>query len=1182
MVTQKKCSQASLLSSAERLEKLAQLYEGAGLESLKLAIEVARSPIFLVGDDGKIACSNSVAEKTFQFTTESYITDWIQSGQEKFQANGRVMSYAYDEDSECPCSVRGVFSIVMLGEGGGLSGIGIFTEEEPEFTGLDVMEIREQAEAATKVGSWSFDFGRTRLHASSQARRLLGIDGEAELSFGRVLRQVAVGSRSKFLETVRATLKEGGSWSCVFETKESNGVPRILEATGSVEIFRSRKKVFCGGLKDVSEFHRVVEENEYNTRRLSDVLETAGEFIFELDENGHFVFISSKIENILGYKPEELLGKTFFSVSAPEEESRIREMMEGCSLGGEPLVDVECALWRKNGEILWSLLNCTAIRDEAGNLTGYRGAGSNISERKRIESELRDSQDRYELAVKGSSVGIWDWNLEDNTFYWSPRFRELLGYQDHGYTGSALELMNLIHSDEIEFFHKTIELHLKEGRECHIEFRMKQEDGEYVWVLFRGQALWNKEKAAYRMAGSAEMIDDRKKAEVSMRYLRQAMEISSDGFAIVDADGKFSFVNKSMVRMHGFSDTSDLTGKSWRDLYSILQIQRFELDILPKVERVGNWMGEIHAKRKDGAQIPQEVSLTRMPDDGIIFAFRDVSERIASEEQLRFAKEEAEELNEQLSLAISKANQAALEAELANQAKSEFLASMSHEIRTPMNAVIGMTSILLDTDVNAEQQEYLQTIRSSGDSLLVLINDILDFSKIESGHMELEEAPLDVRGCVEEALDLLVAKANTKGLELAYVADIEVPYAISGDVTRLRQILVNLVGNAIKFTSDGEIVVRTKVDASHEGADKKVVFSVTDTGIGIPKEKQDKLFKSFTQVDSSTTRKYGGTGLGLAISKKLAELMSGEMWVESEEGKGATFFFSVVVAEAECVMHSSEREMAASKGLQGKRTLIVEPNESVRDILNTTINRSGMETFCVKSGEEAIDAIIAEGPFDLVLVEQNLPDANPDEWAKDLRGMNSLESIPKNVLICPFGRQANSELWDASLSKPVKPMALLQSFQKALDLLPKKSNVSKGGKVSKEKLGVRCPLRILMAEDNTVNQKVASLMLKKHGYKADIANNGVEVLEALSRQDYDVILMDIQMPEMDGYAATKEIANRFTDERKPWIIALTANAMEGDREKALAAGMDDYLSKPLKADLLGVALEQSFKVKNAS
>ncbi|NEQ68780.1 MAG: response regulator, partial [Symploca sp. SIO2D2] len=473
----------------------------------------------------------------------------------------------------------------------------------------------------------------------------------------------------------------------------------------------------------------------------------------------------------------------------------------------------------------------------------------------------------------------------------------------------------------------------------------------------------------------------------------------------------------------------------------------------------------------------------------------------------------------------------------------------------------------------------LQTIRSSGDSLLVLINDILDFSKIESGHMELEESPLDVRGCVEEALDLLVAKANSKGLELAYVAEVEVPYAISGDVTRLRQILVNLVGNAIKFTSEGEIVVRTKIDETFEGDQKKVIFSVSDTGIGIPKDKQDKLFKSFTQVDSSTTRKFGGTGLGLAISKKLTELMGGEMWLESEEGEGATFFFSVVVAEAECVMHSAEKEMAASQGLRGKRILVVEPNESVRNILSGMLERSGMESHGVGSGEEAVDAIIANDPFDLVLVEKVLPDIDSDDWAKNLRGMNTLKQIPKNVLICPFGRQANPKLWDASLSKPIKPMALLQSFQKALDLLPKKSNVSKVDKVAKEKLGVRCPLRILMAEDNTVNQKVASLMLKKHGYKADIANNGLEVLEALTRQDYDVILMDIQMPEMDGYAATKEIEDRFPEDNRPWIIALTANAMEGDREKALAAGMDDYLSKPLKADLLGEALERSFSAK---
>jgi PAS domain S-box-containing protein len=755
-------------------------------------------------------------------------------------------------------------------------------------------------------------------------------------------------------------------------------------------------------------------------------------------------------------------------------------------------------------------------------------------------SELQREKQYNESLLEVSPAAIVAVDLNDNVASWNPAAEGLFGYTREEALGRNIDDLVAndpsLHSEAVE-----INRDVESGDRIHMTTRRTRKDGSLVDVDILAAPI----SVGGEPLGIHAIYHDVSELQRQKRYFEALMLNDPVAVVIVDSDVTVKLWNPAAEKLFGYKK-EEVLGRNLDELIAFTDEVRAEALSYSGDVVEGRAVNSITKRnRKDGSFVDVEVSAVSVTLGGELLGhyaiYHDVTE-------LQRARREAD---------------------AATEAKSAFLATMSHEIRTPMNAVIGMTGLLLDTELTSEQRDYAEVIRSSGDALLAIINDILDFSKIEAGKLELEHRPFDLRECIEAAIELIAMSAAEKGLDLAYELDPRAPVAVVGDVTRLRQILINLLNNAIKFTDEGEVVLSVTVE--HPGG--PLGFSVRDTGIGIAKDRVGDLFESFSQVDASTTRRYGGTGLGLAISKRLSELMGGSMWVESRAGEGSVFSFTIRAEPAPAAARAFER--GAAPRLEGKRVLIVDDNATNRQILLRQTESWGMRARDTEFPSEALDWILGGDPFDIAILDMHMPEMDGLMLAKEIRRVRDSRALPLVMLTSLGHRERDTRAADlaAYLTKPIRPSQLF-------DVLMGVFGEGTGDDVSRLdavaiELAEDLPLRILIAEDNSVNQKLAVSLLKKIGYLADVAGNGIEALEALERQPYDVVLMDVQMPEMDGLEATRRIHERWPGAERPYVIAATANAMQEEKQACFVAGMDDYLSKPIRMDELVAALERS-------
>jgi len=789
-------------------------------------------------------------------------------------------------------------------------------------------------------------------------------------------------------------------------------------------------------------------------------------------------------------------------------------------------------------------------------------------ERRRVEAMLKVSDERLRLALDSTQIGIFEWNLTTNQIYYSPGLWAILDYAPGDIADSPEAWTELIHPDDLPSYREAVEDQLS-GRESFIapEYRLRTGRGEWRWIYARAKTVARASSSApLRVIGTLQDITDRKESETALRESQaESRKLSlvasrTDNLVIISTpDGNIDWVNESFTRVMEY-DLEEIYGRA-PDAFLLGPDSR-NRDVLRIRAAMGSGRGltaDIVNYSKSGRKYHLHLELQPIRNDRgevdtYIAILADITTRVETESALRRAKAEAD---------------------AASRAKSEFLASMWHEIRTPMNGVIGMTSLLMDTGLDPEQRDFVNTIRTSGEALLTIINDILDFSKIESGKMELESLPFALPTCVEEALELFSMQAADKQLDLAYHIGDDVPAWIMGDVTRLRQILVNLVNNAIKFTPSGSITIvickRERPIAANEVDLYDLEFTVADTGIGIPANRISRLFRPFSQVDSSTTRKYGGTGLGLAICNRLSQLMGGGIRVESEDGVGTRFIFNIAASAA----HAANLDPLPllPPGLVESPILIIEDQPVGRRRLIQFSTHWGAKPQAAASVNEAAQLLQSGRAPGLVLLDE---DVIRQPGGESLLAAVRERNLPTLVLLSP-----GPEAWDIGaptphlngIYKPLRTPTLIRRIH-ALFQITEPSTLVKPTK--RTKLADELPLRVLLVEDNLVNQKVALRFLERLGYNADLANNGVEGLAAAEANEYDLVLMDVQMPEMDGFTASREIRRRLGANHQPKIIALTANALQGDREDCIAAGMDDYITKPVKLHELGEVIRRQF------
>jgi PAS domain S-box-containing protein len=877
-------------------------------------------------------------------------------------------------------------------------------------------------------------------------------------------------------------------------------------------------------------------EPERQSRYFESLLEISPVAIVTTDLDVNVTSWNPAAESLFGYSSEEAVGRKIDDLIATSDELHNQAEAfkeETLRTGGFNAITRRT---RKDGTLVDVELLAVTVEVD-GKPVGYYALYHDIS-------ELQRQKRYYESLLETSPSAVIIVDLEGKVTLWNPAAERMLGYSREEALGRNIDDL-VANRSEIRDEAEDVSRHVAAGGQVHLATRRMHKDGSLVDV----DAVAAPISVGGEQVGYYAIYSDISELQRQRRYYEALVESSPIAIALLDANATVTSWNPKAEQLFGYS-AEEAVGRHIDDLVARSDELREEA---ARYTEIGMGHGEFahgitRRTRRDGTLV--DVELFGAPvmvggePAGLYAMYHDVGE-------LQRARREAE---------------------AATEAKSAFLATMSHEIRTPMNAVIGMTDLLLHAELDAEQRSFAEVIRTSGEALLSVINDILDFSKIEAGRLDLDRQPFDLREAVESALDVVARGAAEKGLDLAYLLRPGTPEALVGDADRLRQVLLNLLNNAVKFTEDGEIVLAVEAEPLAADERYRVHFAVRDTGIGIPADRIDHLFESFSQIDPSATRRYGGTGLGLAISKRLSELMGGTMWVESRFGEGSTFHFAIVAESAPTPQRPYDE---GAVPLAGRRVLLLDDNATNREILRWQTEAWGMLPRETGSPVEAVEWIRRGDPFDVAILDMQMPDMDGVMVAREIRETRETARLPLILLtsLGRWGEEAGKELFAARLAKPIRPSQLYNVLLDVLGAAPAAAREETPERAEIE-APEPSPLRILVVEDNAVNRQLALLLLEKMGYHADVAVNGVEAVDAVARDSYDVVLMDVQMPEMDGLEATRRIHARLASKR-PHIIAATANAMQDERQRCLAAGMDDYLSKPIRMEELAAALRRA-------
>ncbi len=1006
-----------------------------------------------------------------------------------------------------------------------------------------------------------------------------------------------------FVAKAKLGVPDENEWTYV--RRDGSRFPGMLSVT-ALRNAEGEITGFLGIGSDISAKKEAEQALRDSEKRYRDLVDNSLGLIGAHDMDGIFLMVNPTTARVLGYQPSELIGRNMTEVLVPSVRPMFKEYLERIRLNGTD-TGVLKMLTRDGKERVWEYRNVRY--DEPGKPSYVLGHAHDITERRRAERRLNVQHATTRILAESGTFreavpqilqaiceglgwatgALWKVNKSKNlleyvegwhrpsakvedfkTISRETNFSAGRGLPGRVWSSGEAHWIADVTDEAADNNFPRAEVAARSGLHAALGFPIKL-GGEVLGVMeFFSSTIQQPDSELLEMMSNigsqiGQFVDRRQTEhqlkESEERY-RDLFENANDLIQSTAPDGSLVYVNRAWLKILGYTQ-EEVPNLS---LFDIIHPDNLShcVELFNRL-MTGEKLDHVEAMfiTKDGRTITVEGSSSCSFKDGKPVAtrsiLRDVTERKRFEAELAQARD----------IAVESA-----------RLKAEFLANMSHEIRTPMNAIIGMSGLLLDTKLNGEQREFAETVRTSAESLLTLMNDILDFSKIEAGKLTFETMDFDLRNAVEGAVDLLAEAAQSKGVELFSIVFSDVPIALRGDPGRLRQVLVNLLSNAVKFTERGEVIVRVTRE-SEAGGRVFIRFAVSDTGIGIPEEAQRRIFEVFSQADGSTTRKYGGTGLGLAISKQLVELLGGQINVKSAAGEGSTFWFTCGFDRQP--IETARRETPGTQ-LEGLRVLIIDDNATNRKVVHHQITSWGMRNGAAASGAEALSILKREAragdPYRIAILDMQMPEMDGLTLATAIKADPEI-SATRLLMMTSLGRRDEAAIRAAGvelcLTKPVKQSQLFDCLATLTANDPHEQPLEErrpAQVASPRAREARQQIRILIAEDNIINQRVALRQLENLGYGADAVANGVEVLDALDRIPYDLILMDCQMPEMDGYETAREIRRREADSKHTTIIAMTANALGGDREKCLDAGMDDYISKPVKGEILSMAIDR--------